>query len=165
MPVFLLDPLDAAILDQAILDVSAAGISEAYCSQVRSEVGFVRHRNQWRADILLNDCKKKVAQKTTPLQLALFITGRDLFVRSLNFVFGLAMRDLQAAIVSWHRLKDLDSGIFAQRLAKEIVHEVGHLKGLEHCQDSICVMWFSNTLSETDRKSVNFCKFCRQKIV
>jgi len=95
--------------------------------------------------------------------MSLVLSQRDLYVAPLNFVFGLAMRDIQAAIVSWHRLGDDDTSIFADRLAKEIVHEVGHLEGLEHCPDPSCVMWFSNTLQETDAKGVNFCRICQER--
>jgi archaemetzincin len=84
-------------------------------------------------------------------------------VAPLNFVFGLARRDKQAAIVSWHRLMDNSASVFADRIAKEIVHEVGHLDGLEHCPDPNCVMWFPNTLQETDTKGVNFCRLCCER--
>ena len=42
-------------------------------------------------------------------------------------------------------------------MATEAIHELGHTYGLGHCADPRCVMWFSNTLSETDRKGTEFC--------
>ncbi|GAQ78097.1 hypothetical protein KFL_000080010 [Klebsormidium nitens] len=39
----------------------------------------------------------------------------------------------------------------------EAVHELGHVFGVAHCARRDCVMWFSNTLSETDRKGASFC--------
>ncbi len=162
MSVFLLDHLDTKILDSAMFQANRAGISVDLKGAVRCETGFNTGRRQWDADLVLSDCTKRMARKEE--SLSLFITERDLYAAPLNFVFGLARRDLHAAIVSWNRLKSDDKTILATRLAKEIVHEVGHLEGLEHCKKPNCVMWFSNTLYETDRKGVNFCDACRQRI-
>jgi archaemetzincin len=43
------------------------------------------------------------------------------------------------------------------------VHELGHVFGLEHCPDPECVMHFSNSLLDTDRKSTSFCSQCRAR--
>jgi len=45
-----------------------------------------------------------------------------------------------------------------RRAATEAIHELGHTYGLSHCSDPTCVMWFSNTLSESDRKGTRFCQ-------
>jgi archaemetzincin len=47
---------------------------------------------------------------------------------------------------------------------KEAVHELGHTYGLSHCRDIHCVMCFSNTLGDTDRKGVRFCAACEPKL-
>lgn len=43
---------------------------------------------------------------------------------------------------------------------KEAVHELGHTFGLVHCIDPKCVMFFSNSLADTDNKNTKFCKKC-----
>ncbi|MEO0185151.1 MAG: matrixin family metalloprotease [candidate division WOR-3 bacterium] len=49
-------------------------------------------------------------------------------------------------------------------MAKEVVHEVGHLMGLDHCSIPTCVMHFSNTIEDTDKKNVCFCDKCRRQL-
>lgn len=117
-------------------------------------------RGQWNADSILRRC---VADYASEEYFVVSLTGKDLFVPSLNFVFGLASAEMGVAIVSWCRLRDAVE-TFAARIAKETVHEVGHLAGLGHCADKSCVMWFSNTLSETDRKGTRFCSMCERRL-
>ena len=44
----------------------------------------------------------------------------------------------------------------------EAVHEIGHLLGIGHCPEPTCVMHFSNSLYDTDRKSPMFCGQCEE---
>jgi len=97
------------------------------------------------------------------------ITDVDLYTAGLNFVFGEAELGGQSAIISLTRLRQSyyslpeNKTIFAERTIKEAVHELGHVFGLEHCPDPECVMYFSNSLLDTDRKSVSFCPQCRAR--
>jgi archaemetzincin len=52
--------------------------------------------------------------------------------------------------------------LFEQRVIKEAVHEIGHAFGLTHCEESRCVMHFSNSLQDTDFKHYMFCKRCNE---
>jgi archaemetzincin len=96
-----------------------------------------------------------------PNQFRVGVVDVDIYVRGMNFIFGLAQPLRRAAIVSVHRL---GGPRLHERLAKEVVHETGHLFGLEHCLDPGCVMYFSNTIEETDQKRENLCAECRRKI-
>lgn len=91
------------------------------------------------------------------------ITDKDLYVKNLNFIFGLAYSNL--SVISLNRLVSEDRGLFYERAVKESVHELGHLAGLAHCANATCVMHFSNSLRDTDRKNENFCSKCQKKIV
>ena len=86
------------------------------------------------------------------------IADVDLYVPDLNFVFGEADPRRGIAVFSLARLRaGADDALLSRRAATEAVHELGHTYGLSHCDKPTCVMWFSNTLSESDRKGTRFC--------
>ena len=92
------------------------------------------------------------------------ITGIDLYLPGMNFVFGIA--DRQNALISLCRLTQSfyglpeDLRLFRRRAVVEAVHELGHTFGLAHCESPDCVMHFSNTIADTDRKGPAFCAAC-----
>jgi archaemetzincin len=85
------------------------------------------------------------------------VANVDLWADGFNFVFGEADPGAGVAVMSLARLGDPAGAAFSRRAAVEAIHEVGHTYGLAHCLDPRCVMWFSNTLGETDRKNARFC--------
>lgn len=112
-------------------------------------------------DLLYDVTRQRILRGAT---LALGFTDQDLYVPRMNFVFGLASCDARSAVVSAFRLGPHESEILRVRLLKEAVHELGHLHGLGHCADPLCVMYFSNCLADTDRKSPDFCGRCSPMI-
>jgi len=102
------------------------------------------------------------ADKTCVLGL----TGVDLFVPVLTFVYGEAQLDGRAAVVSLHRLRaetygrPADAELCHERLYKEAAHELGHVLGLLHCADPTCVMRASTFVEQVDAKSREFCDAC-----
>jgi len=97
------------------------------------------------------------------------VTEDDLYVPSLNFVFGEADLGNRVAIISLRRLSQGFYGLsedmerFQERALKEAVHELGHTYGLGHCSNLLCVMHFSNTLLDTDIKKASFCPECEKR--
>ena len=158
--IVLLDEIRDQTLEKTTATASKTlGVTVGLLGRAECDAGYDRERRQWRADLIIERCLERYS---SPELFCLGLTGEDLYVPSLNFVFGLAVRTQGLALVSWHRLGD-EGGVLVPRLSKEIVHEVGHLEGLDHCTNESCVMWFSNTLSQTDRKGVNFCPKCASK--
>lgn len=94
------------------------------------------------------------------------VTGVDLFIPILTFVFGEAQLGRRAALISVYRLRQPfyglpeDTGLFYERCEKEAVHELGHLFGLVHCRNFECVMHYSNSVDQVDLKSTVFCEEC-----
>jgi archaemetzincin len=117
------------------------------------------HREQHRSTAILD----ALARARHPeWERLLGICDVDLYVPDLNFVFGEADAARQVAVFSLWRLHPGETGteaqaLFERRAATEAIHELGHTYGLRHCDDPRCVMWFSNTLAESDRKGTTFC--------
>jgi archaemetzincin len=95
------------------------------------------------------------------------IVDHDLYVPELNFVFGEASPG--AAVISLTRLRETyyrrpeNPSLFRRRMLTEAVHELGHTYGFDHCRDASCVMFFSNRLTDTDRKGPGFCPECKKR--
>ncbi|MEM3553304.1 MAG: archaemetzincin family Zn-dependent metalloprotease [Candidatus Bathyarchaeia archaeon] len=97
------------------------------------------------------------------------VTNVDLYVPRLNFVFGEALCPGKAAIISLFRINpklygEKNEEKLLERAIKEATHELGHTFGLTHCKNLNCVMFFSNSLLDTDRKTENFCLNCKKKL-
>ncbi len=98
--------------------------------------------------------------------LVLGVSNSDLYAPGLSFVFGQADMSNGVAVVSLTRLfpayygRPHDGNTFRRRGAIEGVHETGHLLGIPHCPDRHCVMFFSSTMADSDRKGPLFCDAC-----
>lgn len=95
----------------------------------------------------------------------ILLANVDAYVNGLNFVFGLAIPWLKSAAVFVYRLRlDTDFSNYVYRVQKEVLHELGHLLGLNHCKVSDCVMNFSNSVYDVDKKSHRYCNKCLKKL-
>jgi archaemetzincin len=120
---------------------------------------YHRIRSQYHSTPIL---RRLARVKPHQADRLLGVADVDLYVPELNFVFGEADAERGVAVFSLARLHPDSSdqhgrALFLKRAATEAVHELGHTYGFDHCASSRCVMWFSNTLAETDRKGLAFC--------
>ena len=132
---------------------------------------FDRRRHQYSAaGFLTAAARSRVTPTGPPSAVLLGITGLDLFAPRLNFVFGMADAGLAVAAISLHRLRpefpggDPDPRLFRQRVLKEAIHELGHIFELAHCDRQDCIMHFSTSIQDTDRKGPGFCGPCTGRI-
>jgi archaemetzincin len=88
----------------------------------------------------------------------------DLYAHGHSFVFGLADIRGRHAVISTARLDGHGRDRLHRRALTEAVHELGHTWGLGHDRNPRCVMHFSKTLEDTDRKGALFCRRCSERI-
>ena len=50
--------------------------------------------------------------------------------------------------------------LLLQRTTTEILHELGHVAGLKHCQQYDCIMHFAATAEAVDLRGMSFCHSC-----
>jgi archaemetzincin len=132
-------------------------------STVNSQL-FNKSRNQWNSKNILEWISRKALPNSDTKILA--ICNFDAYSNGLNFVFGEAQMGGRVGVIYLSRLRQefydriSDSDLFQQRITKEVVHELGHLFRLSHCERRNCVMHFSNSLKDTDFKGYDFCDRC-----
>jgi archaemetzincin len=98
------------------------------------------------------------------------VTGVDLYIPILKYVFGEAQMGGPCALVSYHRLRqefyglDRDDDLLNQRLLKEAIHELGHTLDLRHCQDYRCAMASAHAVEWIDLRESTLCGSCAARV-
>ncbi len=124
-------------------------------------------RGQYDASKLLTALQTDLS----PGRLRVAVTGLDICLPILTYVFGEALVGGRVAVVSTARLStgDLDeqpgSPRSLERLAKVALHEAAHALGLSHCRRSGCLMMFSAGLKRLDELHPRFCRVCSHELV
>lgn len=132
--------------------VEATGRLESGC--------YDRHRAQYDASRLVTSI-----EPPPPGWTALGVTGFDLFLPPLAYVFGVSELAGRRGVVSWARLRPeveepLPSPHLLRRLTVEAVHELGHSIGLLHCVVPECAMHRSLFAEAVDLKHPEYCPAC-----
>lgn len=129
---------------------------------------FDEGRNQFNSSLILDWLDKKAKHMlSSSYDKVLGICNLDAYSENFNFIFGEAQYQGRISAIYLPRLGQEFYGLspndplFFQRAAKEAVHELGHSFGLAHCTLPSCVMYFSNSLSDTDEKGKEFCGRCK----
>lgn len=155
IPLGNLDPLAASIMGahiQAVLGLD----TRIRAVRAKPDYAYMPVRNQFDASKII----KCLAAETDGAPLKLGVLQSDLSIPILTYVYGESQLGGKAAVVSLHRLFDIDRQVVYLRAAKIGVHEVGHLLGLEHCWQAGCLMRFSKQLEQLDRLALGFCDSC-----
>ena len=160
-------------VDEAVLTVIGEGLREAFdrdyvitAALPHPDYAHDPRRGQYLSNAIL----AQLSRLGLPAERWLGVVDVDLFTPGLNFVFGQAQMGGPAAVIALPRLSQSfyglpeDEALFHQRAVKEAVHELGQTYGLGHCRNPGCVMSFSNSLPDVDRKERDFCPSCRRKL-
>lgn len=160
-------------VDTQVLEELKNGLEDIFNRQIfiskprqEPDYAFDEERGQYYSSAILDNISKE--KEYVPFEKVLAVVDHDLYVPDLNFVFGEATQRI--ALISITRLRqeyyDLpqDLYIFNRRILTEAVHELGHTYGLGHCHNSHCVMFFSNSLIDTDSKGYEFCPRCKKRL-
>jgi len=141
------------------------------------ENAFVNLKSpRYRADKLIEYLK---ANKPDTVDYIMGITNYDISITKTDFfgrikeptdkyedfgIFGLGYMPGVSCVVSCFRL-GRDKSRLQDRLAKICIHEFGHNRGLDHCENKTCAMTDAvEKISTIDSADLNLCEKCRKKI-
>ena len=158
---FLLEHLRAAISQRLRVgcEIHSVALDPASC--------YHPERQQYHSSELL---QRMQAIATPSDWRVLGITGVDLYIPILKYVFGEAQMGGPCALVSFHRLRqefyglDRDDALLSERLLKESIHELGHTLDLHHCQDYRCAMASAHAVEWIDLRETAWCESCRRQV-
>jgi archaemetzincin len=161
-----IDPLPAPLLDKLVASLSRR---VSVPCRIREQLQLPElprleeRQEQVDADTLLRLLEAGTADDGGVL---VALTSLDLAIPIFTFVFGRARRGGRIALVSTHRLDPqyyglaADHGVLERRVTDEILHELGHVAGLRHCEQYDCLMHFAATAEAVDLRGTSFCATC-----
>ena len=127
-------------------------------------------RQYLTGDILRNMLLPRVKVGTFCM---LGVTMDDLYPEeSWNYVFGQAWLAHRTGVFSLVRFypefwgderTEASERLAGKRSLQTLVHEVGHMFGVHHCQTYQCVMNGCNSLRESDARPIHLCPKCLKK--
>lgn len=124
-------------------------------------------RRQYNANELMKTLSDIVAERDNVKILGLLRV--DIFVPILTYIFGQAELKGKTGVASLYRLRnelyglDINNSLLVERYRKVVMHETGHLHGLIHCHNPVCLMRSSTYVEDLDQKDLRFCDNCREK--
>jgi archaemetzincin len=156
-------------VDPTLIEAAGAEIDRVYGMRTEIaplldevEFAFDEDRNQYYSTLIL---ERLAARAPSCALKVLGIIRVDLFIPILTHVYGEAQLGGKACIVSTHRLDEGFPNIlhetYNHRVAKEVIHELGHTFNLRHCRERNCIMHYSRTVEDVDRKSNQLCRYCQ----
>ncbi|MBN2058817.1 MAG: archaemetzincin family Zn-dependent metalloprotease [Deltaproteobacteria bacterium] len=154
--------------DASLINLLGMGIEKSFKYPTESmrllgdiHFAFDPARNQYYSTVIL-DRLAEAAPKNAIKIIA--VVSKDLFIPIFTHVYGEAQLGGKACIVSIYRIREDCTNtpdLLSSRLLKEAIHELGHTFNLRHCPDDQCIMHYCRSLKDVDRKTEQFCRYCK----
>ncbi len=164
------------------LSIEIEGIWPSLTDYINTQFGCTAHINEQNMDLSDYFNPERIQYSANDIlnwllnlssgsdEKVIGLTGVDIYIPVLTFIFGQAYLGGQAGIISDYRLKNEfygmtgDEELYNQRLIKCVVHELGHMFGLKHCSGYGCVMQAATYVEDIDQKSAYLCGACSSLI-
>lgn len=162
---------EKAFIAPIIDSIRSSGVAaDIRLEESPADLAFALHsgRQQYDMDAIL-----KALARDHGKSPHVILTGNDLYVEPFYVTMGRA--EGVHAVFSLHRLDPIfqgegsgtieDRAILIERLTKLAVHEIGHMRGLGHCNTARCIMRSVEEANEEFfRLDVEFCSFCKGRL-
>jgi len=155
---------------QALLDFYKALAERSHGKEAAEQfselVDQLSGRSQWDADELLNVLKASVRDYAQEGVVHIGITGKDVYARDYNFLFGWTRRG--AGVLSYSRFTAEFTGEtpnrdrLGDRILKQSFSSTGLAFGIPRCSNPTCPRAYPHSLSEHDAKSTKLCDACKE---
>jgi predicted Zn-dependent protease len=152
-----LDPVARHMISEAISEISSTIGTEVVFEEIHFEYPGAPQK-RFRGDVLID----LFARRHDGCSPTVLLTSREIYVPPYMYVLGFSKPRSGIGMVSWSRFRGNPD--LAELVAKEVIHEFGHLAGLTHCSSGKCVMAFSGSLDELRGKGICFCRDCESKL-
>jgi archaemetzincin len=171
---FAIQPLGK--VDASLINLARQAISEAFgggpadtMAELELPAGaYYEPRKRYRAEKILVFLDRIGREKGIKV---IGLTSIDISTTKGRYedwgIFGMANIGGPSCIVSTYRLgrEKVVPALFAERVKKVVIHELGHALGLPHCETPGCVMQDAEgKISTIDRSDGRFCPHCKKKL-